>query len=247
MSRLRPVVPVRRRARALAAVVALGLAATACGSSSNEGAATVGSEPTTASTTAPSGSAVAGSDTSTTSPEEEQTSSTGGTGGTATSSTTTAPVAEGGLAVGPDGLQFIDGARITVLPFGSGRDEVTTALEAVLGASPTATPSSPECGNQADEQLRWPGQLSIDIRDGQMISWQLDRGSPLTTVSGAGLGSTRADVESAIVIQVDETSLGTEFATEGSGEGGGMGGLLTGPEDTATVTELWAGEICAFR
>ncbi|MDH4075321.1 MAG: hypothetical protein OEW29_05235 [Acidimicrobiia bacterium] len=233
-------------ARALAAAVALGLASTACGSSSDGGTATVGtastaesSSPTSESGTASTGTAGSGS----------QGSSSPGSGGAApsTTGTTSAPAAQSGLAVGPDGLQFLDGARSTLLPFGSGRDEVVTALEAVLGTSPTATPSSPECGNQADEQLRWPGQLAIDIRDDQMISWQLDRGSPLTTVSGAGLGSTRAEVESAIVIQVDETSLGTELATEGSGEGGGMGGLLTGPEDNATVTELWAGEICAFR
>lgn len=235
--------------RALAAVVALALAATACGSSSNEGTATAGPESTTATSAASSTSAVTSTESTghESAEEEGPASSAASTGGTAASPSTTAPAADGGLAVGPDGLQFVDGARITLLPFGSGRDEVVTALEAVLGASPAATPSSPECGNQADEQLRWPGQLSVDIRDDQVISWQLDRGSPLTTVSGAGLGSTRAEVESAIVIQVDETSLGIEFAIEGSGEGGGMGGLLTGPEDTATVTELWAGEICAFR
>ncbi|MEZ5408371.1 MAG: hypothetical protein R2761_10110 [Acidimicrobiales bacterium] len=229
--------------RALAVVVAFGLAVTACSSSTDEGSATVGSASTpeaSAATTEPGAVSTV--------EEGSQSSATAGGGATSSSTaTTSAPSTEAGLAVGPDGLQFVDGARIILLPFGSGRDEVATAVEAVLGTSPTVTPSSPECGNQADEQLRWPGQLSVDIRDDQMISWQLDRGSPLTTVSGAGLGSTRAEVESAIVIQVDESSLGTEFATEGSGEAGGMGGLLTGPEDTATVTELWAGEICVFR
>ncbi len=235
----------RARARALAAVVALGLAATACGSSGDEGTATAGSAPTTEASA--TGSDAATADTSTgTIGAADQGSSTS-TGGAGSSSTTAAPAMEGGLGVSPDGLQLIDGARITQLPFGTSRDEVFTILEEVLGVSPTATLSSPECGNQADEQLLWPGQLSVDIRDDQMISWQLDRDSPLTTVSGVGLGSTRAEVESSIVIMVDESSLGTEFATEGSGEGGGMGGLLTGPEDTGTVTELWAGEICAFR
>lgn len=230
------------RMRALAAVLALGFAATACGSSSNEGTATVGSDATTEASAAASGSSAAAS-TGSTAEADASTTASGG----ATSSSTTAPVVEGGLGVGPDGLQLIDGARITQLPFGTGKDEVFTFLEEVLGASPTVTESSPECGNQADEQLLWPGQLSVDIRDDQMISWQLAQGSPITTVSGVGLGSTRAEVESSIVIMVDETSLGTEFATEGTGEGGGMGGLLTGPEPTGTVTELWAGEICVFR
>lgn len=228
------------RLRALAAVLALGLAATACGSSSNEGTATAGSDVTTEASAATTDSA-AGTTATTAGPASSSTTASGA------ASSTAVPAAEGGLGIGPDGLQLIDGARITQLPFGTGKDEVFTFLEEVLGASPTVTESSPECGNQADEQLLWPGQLSIDIRDDQMISWQLAQGSPLTTVSGVGLGSTRAEVESSIVIMVDETSLGTEFATEGTGEGGGMGGLLTGPEPTATVTELWAGEICAFR
>lgn len=232
------------RARALAAVAALALAATACGSSGDEGTATAGSESTTEASAAGADSAGTGTSTS---GAADQGSSTTANGGAGSSSTTEPPAVEGGLGVGPDGLQLIDGAHITQLPFGTSRDEVFTVLEEVLGVSPTVTPSSPECGNQADEQLLWPGQLSVDIRDDQMISWQLDRESPLTTVSGVGLGSTRAEVESSIVIMVDESSLGTEFATEGSGEGGGMGGLLTGPEDTGTVTELWAGEICVFR
>ena len=121
-------------------------------------------------------------------------------------------------------------------------------LESILGTSPTVTESSPECPNQATEQLLWPGQLSIDIRDDEMISWHLDRGSPLTTVSGVGLGVTRAEVESSIVIVVEDSSLGTEFSTDGGGDdGGGMGGLFSGPAATDTVTELWGGEICAFR
>ncbi len=243
MTGVRPAPGGRARTVALASLAALGLAASACGSSADEGTATAGSVPTTE---ASAGSGSTGSASTSTSGAATPSSSppTSGGGG---SSSTAAPVLDGGVGVGPDGLQLIDGARIVQLPFGTGRDEVFTTLEAVLGASPTATPSSPECGNQADEQLLWPGQLSVDIRDDHMISWQLDRQSPLTTVSGVGLGSTRAEVESSIVIMVDETSLGTEFATEGGGEGGGMGGLLTGPEETATVTELWAGEICVFR
>lgn len=243
MTGFRPTTAARAWVRALAAVAALGLASTACGSSGDEGTATAGSEPTTEASAATDSTASSGG----TSDGADQGSSTTASAVAGSSSTTEAAAVEGGLGVGPDGLQLIDGAHITQLPFGTSRDEVFTVLEEVLGVSPTVTPSSPECGNQADEQLLWPGQLSVDIRDDQMISWQLDQGSPLTTVSGVGLGSTRAEVESSIVIQVDETSLGTEFATEGSGEGGGMGGLLTGPEDTGTVTELWAGEICVFR
>ncbi len=245
MTGIRPTAGVLARLQVLAAVAALGLAATACGSSGDEGTATAGSEPTTeASAAADSAAAATGTSTG---GAADQGSSMTASEGAGSSSTTEQPAVEGGLGVGPDGLQLIDGARITQLPFGTSRDEVFTILEEVLGVSPTVTPSSPECGNQADEQLLWPGQLSVDIRDDQMISWQLDQGSPLTTVSGVGLGSTRAEVESSIVIMVDESSLGTEFATEGTGEGGGMGGLLTGPEDTGTVTELWAGEICVFR
>ena len=47
-----------------------------------------------------------------------------GATGSGAGSGSTAAADEGGLGVGPDGLQLIAGARITQLPFGTGRDEV---------------------------------------------------------------------------------------------------------------------------
>ncbi len=57
-------------------------------------------------------------------------------------------------------------------------------------------------------------------------------------MAGVGIGSKRADVESAIVAPVEETSLGREFAS------GGLSGLYDAKD---VVTDLWAGSVCLAR
>jgi hypothetical protein len=60
-------------------------------------------------------------------------------------------------------------------------------------------------------------------------------------MTGVGIGTTRAQVEDALAIQVSSTSLGTEFTA------GGLAGLLDGPGAEARITNLWAGETCIAR
>lgn len=149
------------------------------------------------------------------------------------------------VQVSSDGLTVVAGADLTPLPFGTARDKVVTALSRVLGGAGAPQAVSPECGNRADESIDWPGQLRVDFRKGTLISWRLDRGSLLTTDSGFGLGATRAQVESSLAIAVSDTSLGVEFTTDS--EGPLLNGLFSGEGQDATVTELWAGQVCAFR
>jgi hypothetical protein len=56
-------------------------------------------------------------------------------------------------------------------------------------------------------------------------------------MSGVGVGSSRADLEGAHAISVEETTLGTEFTF------GGVSGIL----DDGRVSSLWAGVSCNFR
>jgi hypothetical protein len=64
----------------------------------------------------------------------------------------------------------------------------------------------------------------------------------LTTMAGVGIGTTRAEMESAYVIEVNKTSLGHEFSTDG-----GLYGIFDGPGQQAKITNIWSGLICNFR
>lgn len=160
---------------------------------------------------------------------------------------TTAPAAGGRptLHVTALGLTVTAGIDLTPLPFGAPRDQVVAALSTVLGGAGAPQPVGPECRNRADEAIDWPGQLRVDFSRGTLVSWRLDHGSPITTDSGFGLGATRAQVEGVLAIAVSDTSLGVEFTTDS--EGPLLNGLLSDEGPAATVTELWAGPVCAAR
>jgi hypothetical protein len=68
-----------------------------------------------------------------------------------------------------------------------------------------------------------------------------ESGDTLTTVSGIGLGSTRAELEAAYDAEVAPSSLGIEF------HAGGLAGLLDSSRPDARVVSLWAGLACVAR
>lgn len=67
------------------------------------------------------------------------------------------------------------------------------------------------------------------------------RAPALTTASGIGIGSTRADLESAYAARVARSTLGAEFSA------GGLAGLLASERPDAPIINLWAGEACLAR
>jgi hypothetical protein len=83
-------------------------------------------------------------------------------------------------------------------------------------------------------------------REWQFVGWSLNPGQAAgpapTTMAGVGLGSTRAEVESAYAIKVVQTSLGREFSTTS-----GLYGLLDGAGPQARVSAMWSGTSCVFR
>jgi hypothetical protein len=61
-------------------------------------------------------------------------------------------------------------------------------------------------------------------------------------VSGIGVGSTRAELESAYAgVAVDSTTLGVEFMA------GGLQGVFESDARTAPIVALWAGAACVAR
>ena len=157
------------------------------------------------------------------------------------------PGADPALAVTLDGeglrLVSTDSGSSDPLPFGGDATATGDAVSRALGQA-ASSPASAECPNGADTFQEWSGALRIESSGGGFISWSLPPGSELTTASGIGLGTTRAEMTQSVVIEVFESSLGTEF-TIGSGSGA-IRGLLESDAPTAAVIELWAGDRCIF-
>ena len=146
------------------------------------------------------------------------------------------------LAVEGDGLRLFDHASGAVrdLAFGTPRDEVLGALNF---RGPPETGRNEECGPGPLDLALWPDGLNLYFQDGKLSGWALDERSKgtITTASGIGIGSSRAELAEALTIEVAETSLGTEFSA------GQLAGLLGGPGANARVAALWAGTTCIFR
>lgn len=146
------------------------------------------------------------------------------------------------LAVDGEGLRLIDPASGSARPIGFG-----TPQGAVMGAlafrGPAEAGRNEECGAGPLDIANWPDGLTLYFQDGAFVGWWVRDPSKgaITTVSGIGTGSTRADLNKVQTIEVAETSLGTEFSS------GAMAGLLDGPGREAKVTALWAGASCVFR
>ena len=126
-------------------------------------------------------------------------------------------------------------------------DPTFDAVSRVPGEG-TRSDAPEECGNGVEQYLVWDGELTIGVRDRQIIGWQLPDGSTLTSLTGLGLGSTVADLRAEIgPVAIEETTLGWETVADAPLETGGYSALLTGPDPDDTVAVLWAGSDCVFR
>jgi hypothetical protein len=142
-----------------------------------------------------------------------------------------------GLAVGMRGLhpgQFYE--------FGRPQAEVVAMATAVRGR-PTGSGRNEECGEGPIDYVDF-GNLRINFQQGRFVGWDASPGGPpVRNEWGLGIGSPRADLEGETdpPLRVQRSTLGIEFESDG------YGGLLSSNRPDATVTDIWAGLICAFR
>ena len=146
------------------------------------------------------------------------------------------------LAIESSGLRLFDRASGSArpLPFGTPQAAVMTAL---AGLGTAEINKLDECGAGPLDGASWPAGPTLYFQDGKFVGWAV--GGPgreaLTTASGIGIGSTRAELEAAYKTEVFDSSLGTEFAA------GELFGILEGDGANAKITNLWAGTSCNMR
>lgn len=156
-----------------------------------------------------------------------------------------------------EGLRLVDPKSGATRPLSFGVDEAQLKLIAEKLKGPAKTGRNEECGAGPLAYLSWDDGLTLYSLDGLFAGWALDeRGgaavpaktaakgeSPtrLTTMSGLGIGSTRAQLLDAYDATIEQTTLGTEF------NAAGLSGILDGKGAKAKVTNLWSGVNCVFR
>lgn len=156
------------------------------------------------------------------------------------------------LALTSNALQLVNTQTGSTkeLPLGQPFELLVRTITSVLRQPPTSVGVNGECGARPLKMATWANGLTLAFqekdREWQFVGWSLNpgrgTGQPLTSMAGVGLGSTRADVESAYVIKVLKSSLGQEFSTSS-----GLYGIFDGTGPQARVSALWSGTSCVFR
>lgn len=133
------------------------------------------------------------------------------------------------------------GGTALKLAFGMNEAEAATYLTGLYGAEPVRS----DCADTGLSVLTFGGYLDLLFEAGALAGWTLKTGAPegFSTLSGVHIGATLAEVRAAIPeAQVTEASVGPEFALPEQ-----VFGFLSGTDDAATVTGLYAGRACIFR
>lgn len=147
------------------------------------------------------------------------------------------------IALDGDGLMLVDRSGSTrAVAFGTPEAQLLSAATAALGGSSDRT-SNVECGAGPLEFVSFAGGLTVNLQAAKFVAWSVRTagGQQLRTMSGIGLGSTRAELEGVYAAKVVTSSLGVEFSA------GGLAGVLASKAATAPITHLWAGANCIAR
>jgi len=147
------------------------------------------------------------------------------------------------LALDGSGVTLVNGATgaTRAIAFGTPAVDAIGRLTALLGPHVGRATNS-ECGAGPLELVTFSGGLQLALQRDRFMGWTARAATPtLTTMSGVGLGSTRAELTAAYVARISQTSLGTEFMA------GGLQGVLASTADSARITDLWAGTACVAR
>lgn len=148
-----------------------------------------------------------------------------------------------------EGLRFVDKAdgKASLLAFGASRAQAEEALARVAGKADDRS-SNEECGAGTMEFTRFDA-MTLNFQDGKFVGWFLGNepgASEYSTMSGIGVGTTRAKAKQSVsIMDVEDSTLGEEFSI-GTGDHV-IGGMFAEPGDAAKIDALFAGDNCFFR
>ena len=137
------------------------------------------------------------------------------------------------------GLRLSGVAPGAELPFDSPKAATIEAVTKALGRPPTELGTNEECGGGGLEFAAWEGEITAWFENERFVGW--DSKGKLKTPGGIGIGSTRAALAPLRGMEVEESTLGTEFRA------GGLSGILASKAPDARVVNLWGGSTCVFR
>ena len=164
-----------------------------------------------------------------------------------------------GLILTSNALQIINKntGSTSEIPFGKPFDQMIEIINNVLQSKPKTIGINSECGAGPLKMVSWNNGLTVVFQNKKSESktsetnWQFEgwfvgsnskNSKEISTMAGIGIGSTRAEMESAYVLSVSKTSLGYEFSTSS-----GLFGIFDGQNKEAKITSLWSGLSCNFR
>jgi hypothetical protein len=137
------------------------------------------------------------------------------------------------------GLRIPGASPPRTVAFDTSEAEAIAALTKALGRPPADRGENEECGGGGMEYAAWKDEITIWFLDGRFAGWDLK--GRLKTAGGIGLGSSRAELAPLPGLEIEESTLGTEFRA------GGMSGLLGSKGPDARIVNLWGGATCVFR
>lgn len=155
------------------------------------------------------------------------------------------------VALDGEGLRLVEtpSGRTRLLAFGTPARVAQDALTRAWG--PAAEPVEvPDCAAEPLTQIAWPNGMSVLLVDSAFAGWSASGRRPdaepspdpvVQSMAGLRVGAKRTEVERAYTLQVQETSLGTEF------DAGGIFGVFEDATPGAEVVALWAGQACIYR
>lgn len=153
------------------------------------------------------------------------------------------------ISLDGEGLRFVDKAsgKASLLAFGVPRAQAEAALANVAGKADDRS-TNEECGAGTMEFTRYDA-MTLNFQDGKFVGWFLGNepgANVFSTMSGIGIGMTRAKAkESVSIVDLEDSTLGEEFSI-GTGEHV-VGGMFAEPGDAAKIDALFAGANCFYR
>lgn len=139
------------------------------------------------------------------------------------------------LVLRGDGLALEDGE---LLSFGMREAATVERLSSAFGVPPDQRDRLEDCGPGALDSVGRDSGFAAYFQDGTFVGWSsIDE----RTAEGIGFGSTRAELDAAYAVPVEDTSLGAEFHVDG------ISGVLNSHAPAAQVNSIWAGMTCVMR